>query len=385
MKSNSIKVYDLAVILMTIKVMLDRVIYLNAIKFLDNILIVISLFLFVLVIVVENKYSIKEWIIIGATGVLCLYSSLQMKEYFLILSYFLIVASINKNIRHTIKMMRNIKMIFIVISIIWYIFAYFITQDTIFTVIKNGKIAHHFGFTHPNAFALIICWIMLEILYLNIKNLKKIYLLVYVVVGLLLYWMTSCDTAMYILILAAVLRLGSYYTVIEKIQTKIAKFIFPMLGIMNFACIYIYAQRGGILYNFVSFLDIFLTARIRQAAQISSMYGFTLFGHYIPIGHNVPYDSYYRISLLVCDGLFSYFLVCIGFIYTIIISILIWKYVKRNSEYSIIVILFSCYCILEVHGLNVYMAYPLLLFGCDYLNSLRKRSIRNKKGKRYYD
>ena len=41
MKSNSIKVYDLAVILMTIKVMLDRVIYLNAIKFLDNILIVI--------------------------------------------------------------------------------------------------------------------------------------------------------------------------------------------------------------------------------------------------------------------------------------------------------------------------------------------------------
>lgn len=385
MKSNSIKVYDLAVILMTIKVMLDRVVYLNAIKFLDNILIVISLFLFVLVIIVENKYSIKEWIIIGVTGVLCLYSSLQMKEYFLILSYFLIIASINKNIKHTIKIMRNIKMIFVIISIGWYIFSYFITQDTIYTVIKNGKIAHHFGFTHPNAFALIICWIMLENIYLNIENFRKKYLLVYVVVGLLLYWMTSCDTAMYILILAAVLRLGSYYTVIEKIQTKIAKFIFPMLGIMNFVCIYIYAKRGGILYNFVSFLDIFLTARIRQAAQISSMYGFTLFGHYIPIGHNVSYDSYYRISLLVCDGLFSYFLVCIGFIYTIIISILIWKYVKRNSEYSIIVILFSCYCILEVHGLNVYMAYPLLLFGCDYLNNLKKRPIRNKKGKRYYD
>lgn len=385
MKSNSIKVYDLAVILMTIKVMIDRVVYLNAIKFLDNILIVISLFLFVLVIIVENKYSIKEWIIIGVTGVLCLYSSLQMKEYFLILSYFLIIASINKNIKHTIKIMRNIKMIFVIISIGWYIFSYFITQDTIYTVIKNGKIAHHFGFTHPNAFALIICWIMLENIYLNIENFRKKYLLVYVVVGLLLYWMTSCDTAMYILILAAVLRLGSYYTVIEKIQTKIAKFIFPMLGIMNFVCIYIYAKRGGILYNFVSFLDIFLTARIRQAAQISSMYGFTLFGHYIPIGHNVSYDSYYRISLLVCDGLFSYFLVCIGFIYTIIISILIWKYVKRNSEYSIIVILFSCYCILEVHGLNVYMAYPLLLFGCDYLNNLKKRPIRNKKGKRYYD
>ena len=385
MKSNSIKVYDLAVILMTIKVMIDRVVYLNAIKFLDNILIVISLFLFVLVIIVENKYSIKEWIIIGVIGVLCLYSSLQMKEYFLILSYFLIIASINKNIKHTIKIMRNIKMIFVIISIGWYIFSYFITQDTIYTVIKNGKIAHHFGFTHPNAFALIICWIMLENIYLNIENFRKKYLLVYVVVGLLLYWMTSCDTAMYILILAAVLRLGSYYTVIEKIQTKIAKFIFPMLGIMNFVCIYIYAKRGGILYNFVSFLDIFLTARIRQAAQISSMYGFTLFGHYIPIGHNVSYDSYYRISLLVCDGLFSYFLVCIGFIYTIIISILIWKYVKRNSEYSIIVILFSCYCILEVHGLNVYMAYPLLLFGCDYLNNLKKRPIRNKKGKRYYD
>lgn len=385
MKRNSIKAYDLAVILMTIKVMLDRVVYLDAIKFLDSILMLISLFFFVLVIVVEQKHSVKEWIIIGATGILCLYSSLQMQEYFLIISYFVIIASANKNVSHTIKMMRNVKVIFLLISILWYGFAYFITQDTIFTVVKNGKIAHHFGFTHPNAFALIVCWVMLETLYLNIKNLKKIYLIVYVVVGLLLYWITSCDTAMYILISATILKLGSYCTVFSKIQTKIAKYIFPVFGVINFICIYIYANQGGILYNLISDLDVVLTARIRQAAHISSMYGFTLFGHRVPIGKNVAYDSYYRISLLVCDGLFSYFIVCVGFIYTIIISILIWKYIERNSEYSIIVILFSLYCILEIHGLNVYIAYPLLLFGNDFLANIRKKHIRNKIVKGYYD
>ena len=59
MKRNSIKAYDLAVILMTIKVMLDRVVYLDAIKFLDSILMLISLFFFVLVIVVEQKHSVN--------------------------------------------------------------------------------------------------------------------------------------------------------------------------------------------------------------------------------------------------------------------------------------------------------------------------------------
>ena len=69
-----------------------------------------------------------------------------------------------------------------------------------------------------------------------------------------------------------------------------------------------------------------------------------------------------------------------GIIYTIIISLLIWKYIKYNPEHSIIVILFSCYSILELHGLNVYIAYPLLLFASDFL-----KRIRHKGVKVYYD
>lgn len=380
MKKNSIKVYDLAVILMSMKVMLDRVVYLNSIKFLDTILMIISLFLFIVVILMEQKYSGKQWVVIVGTGILCLYSSIQMKEYFLIISYFLIIASVNKNINYTVRIMRRVKIIFIVVSIIWYVFSYFVVKDTLFTVIKNGRIAHHFGFTHPNGFALVICWIMLETLYLNINNFKMIYMYVYVILGIALYKITSCDTAMYILILASVLKFSSYYTILNKLQVIVAKYIFPVCGILNFLCVYIYTKQRGILYKFILLLDEFLTARIRQVALIASRYDFTLLGHNVPIGQTVPYDSYYKINLLVCDGLFSYFLVCMGIIYTIIISLLIWKYIKYNPEHSIIVILFSCYSILELHGLNVYIAYPLLLFASDFL-----KRIRHKGVKVYYD
>ena len=129
-------------------------------------------------------------------------------------------------------------------------------------------------------------------------------------------------------------------------------------------------RKTGPFYNMVNILDKLLTGRIRQTAHIADLYGFTLIGHNVPIGENVPYDPFYRISHLVCDGLFSRFLVCNGVIFTIIISVVIWKYIKYNPKDSDIAILFSIYCVLEVHGSNVFMVYPLLIFGSYFLYSI---------------
>ena len=161
--------------------------------------------------------------------------------------------------------------------------------------------------------------------------------------------------------------------VFRKSVHIVAQYIFPLLAVLNAFCVVTYAKRSGVLYRWVYVLDIFLTARIRQAAYIMENYGVTFWGNEVPMGEDIVYDTYYRLSYIMCDGLYSYLLVCVGVIFTIIISFLIWISVRKKKEYSILVIVYAIYSVLETHGLNAFMVYPLLIFGAEGLTQLHNK------------
>lgn len=366
---RTIPIYELGVFLMTLKVMLDRLVYFDNHGLLDNSLIVCAIVCFLLVIVGEDSHSLKQWIIIGGIGLLCLYSCLRMKEYYLLMSYFLIVASIRHSIPNTIKIMHGVKIVTMIVSVIWYVCAY-IMGDTIYTVLKDGRTAHHFGFSHPNSFALVACWAILEYIYLYYDKIQKWKMIVFSpIVGYVLYYVTSCDTVFYILTLTSLIICLNESKKMSKWLIFIAKYSYPAIALINFFCIKTYAARGGFLYIIVYILDKLLTARIRQAAQIYSLYGFTLFGQSVPMSETVEYDLYYRITKLMCDGMYSYLLVCMGAIYSIIFTYLIWRYVKKEKKNLLPILVFIIYGVLETHGLNAFMAFPILLLGNSYLSS----------------
>lgn len=369
-KKYAVKIYDLAVILMTLKVMLDKLVYINNHGIVDNTLIVLGVGLFLVSFFFETKHSLVEYIVIAGVGLLCLYASLKMSEFYLLMTFFLIIASVNKDLKRTVRLMRTVKIVIVSISVVWYAVALIVFRDPVYMIIKNGRIAHHFGFSHPNAFALIVGWILLETLYLSYGKYKNRMYVLYPLAGIVLYYFTSCDTIMYVMFAVTVLLFLGRIKSLQKPIQLVAQYIFPVIAVINAFCVVTYMKRGGLLYELVRGLDVILTARIRQVAYIMEHYGATVFGHEVPMGEKVVYDSYYRLSSIVCDGLFSYLLVCLGVIFTVLLSFVIWYCVRKKKEYSIIAIIYAIYGILETHGINAFMVYPIFLFGAECLTQM---------------
>lgn len=369
-KKYAVKIYDLAVILMTLKVMLDKLVYINNHGIVDNTLIVLGVGLFLVSFFFETKHSLVEYIVIAGVGLLCLYASLKMSEFYLLMTFFLIIASVNKDLKRTVRLMRTVKIVIVSISVVWYAVALFLFRDTLYVIVKEGRIAHHFGFSHPNAFALIVGWILLETLYLSYGKYKNRMYVLYPLAGIVLYYFTSCDTIMYVMFAVTVLLFLGRIKSLQKPIQLVAQYIFPVIAVINAFCVVTYMKRGGLLYELVRGLDMILTARIRQVAYIMEHYGATVFGHEVPMGEKVVYDSYYRLSSIVCDGLFSYLLVCLGVIFTVLLSFVIWYCVRKKKEYSIIAIIYAIYGILETHGINAFMVYPIFLFGAECLTQM---------------
>ena len=379
-KKYSVKIYELAVITMTLKVMLDKLVYINNHGIIDNTLIILGVGLFLICFFFETKHTLLEYVVIGVVGILCLYASLKIGEFYLLMTFFLIIASVNKDLKRTVRLMRTVKIIIVTVSIVWYAVALIVFKDTVYSIVKNGRIAHHFGFSHPNAFALIVGWILLETLYLSYGEYKSRMYVLYPLAGVVLYYFTSCDTIMYVMFAVTILLAFGRISALQRPIHFVAQYFFPVIAVINAFCVVTYMRRGGLLYQVVRGLDKILTARIRQVAYIMEYYGVTLFGHEVPIGDKVTYDSYYRINSIVCDGLYSYLLVCLGVIFTVMLSVVIWYCVRRKAEYSIIAIIYAIYGILETHGINAFMVYPIFLFGAECLTQLHNTLVARVRG-----
>ncbi|MBQ8039128.1 MAG: hypothetical protein IJ274_04555 [Lachnospiraceae bacterium] len=376
-KKCSVKIYDLAVVLMTIKVMLDKLVYINNHGIIDNSLIVLGIGLFLVSFIFETKHTLVEYIIVGFTGLLCLYASLKMDEFYLLMTFFLVIAAINKDLAKTVRLMRGVKSVIVAVSVLWYVVALFVFRDTLYIIVRDGRIAHHFGFSHPNAFALIVGWILLETLYLSYGKYKNWMYVLYPVAGIVLYFFTCCDTIMYIMFAVTILLVLGRIKSLQNLIHITAQYIFPIIAIVNAFCIRTYMNRSGFLYEPVRYLDAFLTARIKQAAYIMEHYGTTFFGQEVPMGEKIAYDTYYRLSTVMCDGLYSYLLVCLGWVFTLIISFVIWNCVRKKKEYSVIAIIYAIYGILETHGSNAFMVYPIFLFAAESLTQLHNKLRAN--------
>lgn len=370
--SSRMKAYDLAVILMVAQVMLDKITYIEG-DMLSKLFTVASLGIFLLVIFLENRYTLVQTIVIAVVGIITVYSGIRMSEYFLVMTLILSLASLEKDTERTILLMHRTKMFFVVISVAWYILFEIIPGNEPLTILTGQHNDHKFGFSHANAFALIVTWMIFERVYLYFDKIKTRHIVAVAFSGPLVFYLTACDTAMYVLVFATIVLALGRVRVIEKLIGFGAKIVFPVMAVINALFIYLYADGTSRIHEFLLDLDKALSARIREAAQLYSIYDATLFGQSVDLGGEVPYDSYYRITTLICDGLFSYLFVCFGFASTIILTVMIYYTAKKGSKRDwIMIFIYTMYAIIESHGLNAYLAFPILLYQCNFFKSFNK-------------
>ena len=76
----------------------------------------------------------------------------------------------------------------------------------------------------------------------------------------------------------------------------------------------------------------------------------------------VTYDSVYRLNYFTFDNIYTDITMQQGLIWVIILAVLFFLIaIKRNDANNFAIIAWGVYGITEVHGLNVYMLFVVLL------------------------
>ncbi len=368
------KKIKIAMFMLIIKTFLSYTTLIAYNDMIDNILAILATFLFVLCMA-EKRYSKVTLIIYSAVALVGFYSAIQIGNVGFLITIITCFAIRKEDIDKIIKYIYQIELLFFLLIIIMSCIMSLIGDKLIVTEI-SGEIRYNFGFTHPNTFSMMLFNLILMWVYINFDKIKRKNILEIALLTLIVCCFTKTRTFLVnivcLLLLLVLVRRNKKR--INNIISIIAQLITPMLTIITYVLTMMY--MGGNNIAFV--IDNILSYRIRLVAYALYHYGISLFGQNMS-NIKVIYDQYWKLNNFTFDNAYVYFMSNIGIIWLIIICICFYLLAKKkNVKTSIFIIAWALYGMTEVHGINGYECFPILL--CATL--LNKRE-KNKNGKYY--
>jgi hypothetical protein len=108
-------------------------------------------------------------------------------------------------------------------------------------------------------------------------------------------------------------------------------------------------------------MDTFLNARIRLGAYAYNRYGLTILGRNFLSFHAV-WDEKWKLNWFTFDCTYSYLMINMGVIWIVFIALIFWKLADyKSNKVNIAIVVWSLYAVSEVHALNSFLCYPILL------------------------
>ena len=320
----------------------------------DNILTVVCSIIFVAVILQEN-YSIKALTIYAVIAVVSLYTGIITRQYGFLITVLTCLAIREESFDNVIKHIFLYELFFLIVHCVIASVSIALTGDHL-GMIVGGRFRYKFGFGHPNTFAIyffsiILMWCWLNYKKIRIKNILAIYVLALVVFNFTLSrTLLIAATILCGLLLVAynskrghVIELGGKYSTLL------------MAIIMLFLC---FTYKSGNPVNIA--IDTLLSGRIKLGAYAYNQAGITWFGQ--PVIQSVHWDSYWGLNSHTYDCVYTVLAMQYGLAWLFVISLSFYKIAKSGDiKTSIFIIVWALYSVTEVHPLNCYLSFPILL------------------------
>lgn len=342
---------------------------------LDNALAFFSAGLFVLVIL-EKRYARKTLLIYAIITLFGLYSAVQVGNVGFLITIITWFAVREENIDVIVKYIYQIELLLFLTVVVISGLMSVIGIKSIATVI-SGELRYNFGFSHPNTFSmllfnLILMWVYINFNKIRMKNIVAIFLLT-----IIAYSFTKTRT---FLVDVGCLLLILMITKVNKIRINniisvIARFITPTLAVGTYALAILYMAGNTVAIT----IDDILSYRIRLVAYGLTQYGVSFFGKNLS-NITVVYDQYWRLNSFTFDNIYAYLLTNIGIIWLVVICICFYFLAKKKEpKLCIFIIVWALYGMTEVHGINCYECFPILM--CTVLLKTKKKNEGEKNGK----
>ena len=346
--------FRIGILLMIVKVLSSFTNIVEVSDFADMVL-SLAACLFFAGAVLQKRYSAKTLCVFAFLAALGLLTSLRTGNLNIFISLVTCISLCGEDLDDTLAYMLFWETAFVVtVAVISVIFhGCGISMMTL----VGKEMQYNFGFSHPNVFACIATNLIAIYVWLHFRSLSAIATAVILVLNILIYGLTGCRTTP---VITAFLLVAVFFLRKRDENWKFLRFcaayIAPCLSVLFAVLCSIYTSQ----YALVDLLDKLLSKRIKLGAYHLHHYGISFWGQNVT-DIVVKWDPFWKFSSVTFDNIFTYLLVS-QLVWLVIICVLLYKCAKKGDNRTCIFILaWAMYGITEVHGINPFMFFPVLI------------------------
>ena len=365
---------DLGLLLFIIKTGFDVSGILPHNSVLDNFVIVVGLGSFIIAILQQN-YSASTLLKYALVTIISLCSTLASGQSVIIITVITIMAIRQLDFSTVISKIRIWSTWFLCIHSIYFTGLYFTGNTQLFTVDGQGRVRAAFGFGHANSFSIYIFNIILMWIWEKYDDLSWKDVFTVAVLETILFRLTDSKTSYFCVILFLLLLILILY---RKLPlgwvNRFAECIFPMLSLL---CLVSYRLllKGNLL---IRAIDKLLTGRITLGAYALQNFGLTFMGKKINFG-SITWTPEWKLNYFTLDCTYTSLWVNIGWLWIIVLFVCFFLLAKkREVKVSVFIIMWALYAISEVHGLDAYLCFPILMIS-TLLNNRNENVLKGEK------
>lgn len=370
-RTAKVSIANIAILCMVIKGFMKISAAIPVVGFVD----MICTFLYILCVVVLSifqMYTVKEFVLIGATAVTLLYTTIVTGMSDPMLTFLFIVAIKELDIDDIIKKIYICYCVMLFVHAICTVF-FAVTGSIPMVIHMRGIDRYTLGFAHPNATG--ATFFVLMMLSLWTGRGKKGQVLFWAIVSTIVYLLCRSRTA-YMVSLVTIVQV--YVIKTQKVRiinliNKLALVVFPCIASIMYIIIRLYDIRHPIAL----LADKVINARVRLGAYAMERVGLTVFGKNIDFyGTHSVTNTTYSLSTFTFDCVYSFIFCSMGLLYLGILTILFFKLARKKLVWiNAAIIIWCLYAVTEVSGLNGFAQFPIFYLTL-LLNGNHKKEIK---------
>lgn len=344
-----------ALLFMLIKVSFSYSAILPYSELLDDILSYSSAFLLAVYTVLCND-RVRFLIIYAVFGGLCCYSALISDQFNLFITVLVIFAIHKEDFNQIIWFIFLFELIFLLLMILLSLLMASLNKYQLF-VDYGGRVRCSFGFGHPNTFSIYLFNIILMWIWLWYDRIQWKHYIGLFIICLIAYLFSDTRTSFALTIVSLVLLYFSKRHNKTRWLRSLAITIAPLLTLLFVCSVNLYTTNSSIIL----WLDQLLNTRLKLGSYAYYHHGFSFFGQNV-FRYDIAVDPYWNLSSFTFDCAYTYFMMCGGWLWLIMACVLFAVLaVKGNNKIRLFIIIWCLYAITEVHGMNCFLSFPILM------------------------
>lgn len=342
-------------------------------RFIKPLILLISVIL-AYIIVIKDKYTLIKILILSILIIAVGYTSYVTKNNWILYSMILISLSHNINIDKLIKIEFNYMTLFIIITLIIFLFQLIFVPDIVNITYNGISKKYSMGFIGANEAARYWIYWTLLFEYINFEN-KVSYLknIVIFFITIFFYIFTGSD-ALFMIVFIFIFKSLRNIRCFRKFIEKFSGYSFGFFWLLSVLLLKI---PGKVIFKF---LDIIFTGRLNLGIRAINTYGITFIGqgglefyHWVEESINTGYR-------LVVDNAYYMIMIQYGIIYLIIITYIFYKSIgKCDYKTNVCLIIYSIFALAENTILSPTAVFPVIIAMNKYWKyMLNKKYTINK-------